>query len=64
MQVLELAVLKELTFLSLPLSMAECISNLPEVIYVLKEFHSLRYQKKQCRDTVDPVHYLVLWAVL
>jgi hypothetical protein len=42
MQVLELAVLKELTFLSLPLSMAECISNLPEVIYVLKEFHSLR----------------------
>ena len=42
-QVLELAGLKELTYLSVPLSMAECISNLPEVIYVLKEFRSLRF---------------------
>jgi hypothetical protein len=40
--VVELAGLKELSHLSLPLSMKDCISNMPELLYVLKEFRSLR----------------------
>jgi len=42
-QVRELNQLKKLRRLSLPLSIRECIMNMPEVIYVLREFPSLRF---------------------
>ena len=42
-QVRELTVLPHLERLSLPLSIRECIMNLPLVIYVLREFPSLRH---------------------
>lgn len=42
-QVLELAKLPLLQRLSLPLSIRECIMNLPEVIYILRDFPSLRF---------------------
>jgi len=42
-QMRELACLQYLERLSLPLSIKECISNLPEVIFVLRDFPSLRH---------------------
>jgi len=42
-QMLELAALPHLARLSLPLSIKECIMNLPQVIMVLREFPSLRH---------------------
>ena len=42
-QVLELSALKKLQNLSVPLSIRDCIMNLPEIIFVLREFESLRY---------------------
>jgi len=42
-QVLELSNLKHLEKLSLPLSIRECIMNLPQMIFVLREFPSLRF---------------------
>ena len=42
-KVRELNQLKKLRRLSLPLSIRECIMNMPEVIYVLREFPSLRF---------------------
>jgi len=42
-QVIELASLKKLTRLSVPLSIRDCINNLPQIIFVLREFASLRF---------------------
>eukprot|EP00092_Neocalanus_flemingeri_P003022 GFUD01003231.1.p1 GENE.GFUD01003231.1~~GFUD01003231.1.p1 ORF type:complete len:621 (-),score=171.92 GFUD01003231.1:623-2485(-) len=42
-QVLELSSLMHLEKLSLPLSIRECIMNLPQIIFVLREFPSLRF---------------------
>jgi len=42
-QMRELACLPNLERLSLPLSIKECIMNLPQVIFVLREFPSLRH---------------------
>lgn len=42
-QVKELGRLKKLQRLSVPLSIRECIMNMPEVVYVLREFDSLRH---------------------
>lgn len=42
-QVKELSRLKKLERLSVPLSIRECIMNMPEVVYVLREFDSLRF---------------------
>ena len=42
-QVLQLAVLRNLQKLSVPLSMRECFNNMPQIIFVLREFPSLRY---------------------
>jgi len=42
LQVKELSRLKKLQRLSVPLSIRECIMNMPEVVYVLREFDSLR----------------------
>ena len=42
-QVMELSSLMHLQKLSLPLSIRECIMNLPQMIFVLREFPSLRF---------------------
>ena len=42
-QVRDLARLARLQRLSVPLSIRECIMNLPQIIFVLREFPSLRY---------------------
>jgi len=42
-QVRELSSLQHLQKLSLPLSIRECINNMPLIIFVLREFPSLRY---------------------
>ena len=42
-QVRELARLEDLERLAVPLSIRSCEMNLPEMIYVLKEFSSLRF---------------------
>lgn len=42
-QVMELSSLQHLEKLSIPLSIRECIMNLPQIIFVLREFPSLRY---------------------
>merc|ERR1712115_412008 len=42
-QVRELARLQDLQRLALPLSVRSCEMNLPEMVYVLKEFLSLRF---------------------
>jgi len=42
-QVMELSTLQHLEKLSLPFSIRECINNLPLIIFVLREFPSLRY---------------------
>ena len=42
-QVRELARLQDLQRLAVPLSVRSCEMNLPEMIYVLKEFLSLRF---------------------
>ena len=39
----EFSRLKKLERLSVPLSIRECIMNMPEVVYVLREFDSLRH---------------------
>ena len=42
-QILELSYLKKLEKLSVPLSIRECTMNLPQIIFVLREFPALRY---------------------
>jgi len=42
-QIKELSVLPNLERLSLPISTQDCQSNMPEVVYVLKEFRALRH---------------------
>jgi len=42
-QILELSRLQYLERLSIPLSIRECIMNLPHIIFVLREFPSLRF---------------------
>ena len=42
-QVVELSRLSRLEKLSVPLSIRECIMNLPQMIFVLREFQSLRF---------------------
>ena len=42
-QVVDLSRLSRLEKLSVPLSIRECIMNLPQMIFVLREFQSLRF---------------------